>query len=239
MQYAQVRVSLPYEKIEDLVGRLKEASDIVVGYQHDPDQGCARPHCHFLLGNFNKTKVTFYNWCKQIGLLATDYQFSYNHSKKCQCCNGKKLVDKSFISYESKGKLEPVGGLKGISVEEVGEWRDRWVDRTQQLRITRDSGDGSLMAIGESSPVVADTVQKVPRCTRRQLLNEMIARLSKHDDHCDGVILDVIRETLVAEGEPVSIYKALEYRDSIIMHIDENNWKHEALGIISKRNSRY
>lgn len=234
MQYVQVRFhGLLDEKIE-LVNRLKEYSDVCVGYQHLPDQGCAKPHLHFLLANFKKSKTTFYSWCKSYGLTADEYWFSYFHSKKCQCCKGKNKVDMSFITYESKGNLEPVGGLKGVSVEEVGEWRSRWVDRTvqTQLRFVGETTDGS---VSESVPTQTDT----KRCTKKMLLNEMLARVDKMEDKSDDCILDVIRAVLVANGEPIGVYKVLDFRDSIVMHAVPDTWTSEVLGMISKRNSRY
>jgi len=130
MQFVAIRVTRPADELTDLVARLKEHCDVFVGYEHTPDQGCSRPHIHALLGNYTKTKTTFYNWCKSYGITdASDYFYSEFHSKKCNCCRGKKKVDISFITYESKGRLEPIG-LKGIGVEEVGELRARWVDST-------------------------------------------------------------------------------------------------------------
>jgi len=153
---------------------------------------------------------------------------------QCQCCKGKNKVDMSFITYESKGNLEPVGGLKGVSVEEVGEWRSRWVDRTvqTQLRFVGGTTDGS---VSESVPTQTDT----KRCTKKMLLNEMLARVDKMEDKSDDCILDVIRAVLVANGEPIGVYKVLDFRDSIIMYAVPDTWTSEVLGMISKRNSRY
>lgn len=232
MQFVQIRLHGEYDGLKPLLDRLSGESQLAVGFAHVPDSGCSQAHVHYLLGGFKPTKTTFYSWCKEAGLKPSDYYFARTHGRGCGCgCKGKKPVDLSFISYESKGKLEPLPGLKGIRVEEVGEWRARWVDRTvqTQLRFLEESPDGS--SSNESVPTKTDT----KRSTKKMLLNEMVAYVEKSGDYDDEKIIDVIEMVLKAEGEPIGMYKVLDYRDSILMHVDAHKWKYECLSLINKR----
>jgi len=99
---------------------------------------------------------------------------------------------------------------------------------------------------GESVPTQTNTtiLPSSKKATKKQLLNEMVARCmvlqgAIEEEQVlldDSRIGDVIREVLVAEGEPLCLYKDIDYRDSIVRAMQPERWKDEFLNYLAKRN---
>lgn len=116
MLYA-IRLTFPYEKLKDFFDRFEKA----VVYQHDADESVSRTHVHALL-EMSVSTDTAKNWVtKSVGYRPKSDMWSF--VSKLQ----KQPVTMEYITYMTKGKLEPVM-LKGYDKELCDKYKARWVN---------------------------------------------------------------------------------------------------------------
>lgn len=119
MNYAP-RLSFPYKDIAPWVSRVAMVSEKVIFYEHsdNPDN----IHCHGLIYGLSVDKDTIKNWLKEtLRLTPTRTQWTFPEQYK-----GRSVND-DFISYMSKGKLDPVWN-KGFAPELVAEQKAKGYD---------------------------------------------------------------------------------------------------------------
>lgn len=116
MLYA-VRLTFPYQKLVEFFDRFEK----VVVYQHDADESVNRTHVHALV-EISVSTDTAKNWVQKcVGSRPKKDMWSFVSKLK------KQPVTEEFITYMTKGKLEPVM-LKGYTKELCDKYKARWVD---------------------------------------------------------------------------------------------------------------
>lgn len=125
-----IRLTIPWS--ENLIPFFDQLEPCAV-YQHDADEEVSRTHIHALV-EVNVSTDTLKNRLQKIlgyRLPKTDWAFS-------QKLKGNPIEDK-FITYMSKGKLEPVH-IKGFTQEQCDKYKSEWIERTKPAL---DNKDGS------------------------------------------------------------------------------------------------
>lgn len=123
-----VRITFGFEEISKALHSWSEVCEKMVVYQHDPDMGCKRTHCHILihkpsLGD-EGLKKRFRKECPEQAKLIRGGQ-EWNWGDKAREVDDSDLA--KVITYMSKGSLAPVL-MKGFSQEEVEQLRLQWVE---------------------------------------------------------------------------------------------------------------
>lgn len=96
---------------------------VLVVYQHDADEEVSRTHIHALMENVNPSTDTLKRWIKaECGLTdISRYDWSF-----------KSLEDRKFITYMSKGTLQPVL-VHNIAYEEVTALASEWKEMRKSV----------------------------------------------------------------------------------------------------------
>jgi len=117
MLYA-VRLTFPYQKLVDFFDRFDKA----VVYQHDADESVNRTHVHALV-EMSISTDTAKNWVhKAVGFRPAKDMWSFVSKLN------KSPVTEEFITYMSKGRLDPVLMKGGYTKELCDKYKAKWVN---------------------------------------------------------------------------------------------------------------
>lgn len=199
------RISVAYEetKLDDLY----ELCERVIIYQHNADSSVKRTHIHGLIFGCTRKEDTVRN---------RFFKGKYEYSMKSK-------VDDKFITYMSKGILEPVY-VKGFDPELVRLRTTEWQDHK--------SAPGTTQVVLVDGKLVKEIPEKKKK-TKRELIEIMVSHYEPHMS--DLNMLKVIRKVLIDNNEVVGMYKVLDYYDSLLMFGDKSRWLEM---MASKINSR-
>lgn len=213
MNYA-VRITRPYDALQEVVVKFVNACKNVVVYEHEEDAKVARTHCHLLLVGCPVSTDTLKNWIKKrLGdVNKSDWSFKAAPLELQE--------NLGFITYASKGKHEPKFNNL-VSPDCLAELTAKWVDPAER-RIKYQ--DGKLVKeVDDAKPV-----------TKQALLQLMIAEIG---DTPAGVkdVLRGIRKVLIAQNCVIGQYKVLDYYDAYMMYARKEDWLHVLAARIERR----
>lgn len=122
-----IRLTYPYEDVKEFFRRF----DTCAVYQHDADEEVSRTHIHALVETACSTD-TLKNWLRKIIGSVEKSDWSFVAKLK-----GEPVTDR-FITYMSKGKLEPKL-VKGFTQEQIDAYRKEWIAHTKPAKGDKDS----------------------------------------------------------------------------------------------------
>lgn len=201
------RISSAYDDVK--LDELFELCERVIIYQHNADTSVKRTHIHGLVFGCTRKEDTVRN---------RFFKGKYDYSLKSK-------VDDMFITYMSKGKLDPVF-VKGFDPELIGLRKSEWQDH----RIT---------------PTVDVSDKSSNKKTKKELLRIMLETYDSQWAEVDkkssmrymslDSVLRHIRKILIDNNEVIGMYKVMDYYDSFMMYGNEDGWLEM---VASKINSR-
>lgn len=116
MSYA-IRLSYRYVDLASFIEELKDETDVLVLYEHEDGN---RPHVHIYTEGLKLTVLTAKNrLARYLGFRPAKTDWSF-----------KTAEDRKFITYMSKGVLQPKF-CKGIDGTELEGLRSQWIERRQ------------------------------------------------------------------------------------------------------------
>jgi len=119
------RISVPWIECSDVVlSFLKDISDKLVIYEHEADEDVMRTHIHGLIIGCQRSDDTLRN-----KLFKVNYTKNYELKSTYKTKTGTYPVDEKYITYMSKGNLEP-SYFHGITKEAIDEYKAAWVDHS-------------------------------------------------------------------------------------------------------------
>lgn len=204
-----IRVSVAYDVLTGFE-TIYELCDKVVVYEHEADEEVKTTHVHMLLEGYKRKEDTLRNAIKK-------HYTGPNFALKVKKDDGSP-VDDSFITYMSKGTLDPKYN-KGYDDGFIATRRGEWVERRVGVRL-------------QSGKLVKDPEEKKVK-SKRELLALMTAEIQDGSGTRD--ILEGIRKVLIRENQVIGQYKMLDYYDSYLMYNQKGKWLD---GLVAKINSR-
>jgi len=202
MNYAG-RVHCDDQQQSALIQGLKDRCDNMIVYRHDT----FHPHIHFLMMNTKCSYDTLVNVVKRVIPGATKDKYSF-----------KKDANDDFISYMSKGKLDPVY-TQGYSQELIQEKKLKGFDKTDRLQTSKPT---------ES--------KKSAQITNHQLITEIAARMFDKqglDVNADAIppydfenIYDATTETLKSHKKGGDIYYVMKMMETVLMVYYPDSHRH-------------
>lgn len=180
---------------EQVIQGLKSRCDNMIVYRHDT----FHPHIHFLMKNTKCTYDTLVNVVKRAIPGATKDKYSF-----------KAKANDDFISYMSKGKLDPVFN-QGYSEELIAEKKLKGFDKTDGLQT--------------SKPTETST-KKSSQITNHQLVTEIAARMYDiegltQDDEIPPYEFELLyqatTDTLKAHNKGGDIYYVMKMMETVLM----------------------
>lgn len=209
-----IRVTRPCLELKTFLNKLEERCDKMVFYQHDESTRVSRTHIHGLIVNCQVSTDTLKNWIKaDVGAVnKTDWSFVT------------KDVNEQFITYMTKGVLEPVM-VKGYSEEEINKFRSAWVEKPKKTNVL------TQFKVVSEKPETA-------RQRQTDLLQPVIDHFLTDPNGARGraviqQILKVIREKKIIAGR----YKIRDYYDYVMANINgtyHEDWADEIYRMCTK-----
>ena len=192
------RVSRVFNDVSSAMQRIADNSDRIIVYAHN--EGCERPHIHFLIENPQISTDTIKNWIKKDLntkiFCKTDWSFK-------QTFGDNQDVNYGYISYMTKGKYEPVF-QKGFTESEIKEYKDAWKN---------------------PAPKTKNLVQqklKQKELTYRDIVNITIENLNG-SSHPESICQE-LNKVLIANDRFIGRYKFRDLVDSISARQDNVGW---------------
>lgn len=193
-----IRITKPFSSLKWFCEKIKEHSDKSIYYEHTES---ARPHVHGLIVNPTISTDTMKNWLrKHLGPIPkTDWSFVA------------KDVNEKFITYMSKGKLEP-SYVFGFSDGEVNTYRGSWEDRPRKQMQTK------------LSYVVKETPDE-RRMRQEDMVKEIVRRVQLSEDKSTDFIIGTIYRVVSVENRTMlGRYKMRDYYDAVTAKVDYQGW---------------
>lgn len=197
-----IRVTRSFSDLRLFFEKLFEACEKLVVFEH---VDASRIHIHALIVECRVSTDTLKNWIKQVvgPVNKTDWSFL------------EKDVNEQFITYMTKGVLEPVA-VKGYAEEEIYVYRKAWVPRDKKKKQER------------ITYVVKETVEQ-RKLRQEDMINEIVLRINKI---CETRNLVSTREVIQLIYQVVAIenknmlgrYKLRDYYDTVTARTDPNSW---------------
>lgn len=135
---------------------IAERADAVCAVEHPPDTGCRRTHVHIYASALRVKKQAFYDYCDKIGVEPGNGARSF---KTTYDTDNPTPVNKGFLSYMSKGSIDPVF-LKGITMDEYNEYKAKGFskqDETSPAKSKKEKSEVTDFAIYEEIVSKLDT----------------------------------------------------------------------------------
>lgn len=207
----KVRVSRPYDDLKEFIEKLADACEVLVVYEHQADDSINRTHIHAYVEDPKVSTDTMKNWVKKV-LKVTSFpksDWSFTEAR-----------DRGFITYLSKGQLDPLF-VKGIEVEACRLLKADWVEQPQKK--------GKIQYI-----LKAENPQE-----RKMRQAEMIAEIRRriHTDapvddlgyHNIQNVLHIITDVVVRQNQNVcGRYKIRDYYDTV-MALENSHHHHTSM----------
>lgn len=206
-----IRITKPFSDLKWFCEKLNEYSDKSIYYEHTES---ARLHVHGLIVNPTVSTDTMKNWLrKHLGQIPkTDWSFVA------------KDVNEKFITYMSKGKLEPKY-VSGFSDVQVSSYRDLWEDRPRKQVQTR------------LSYIVKETPEE-RKMRQEDMVKEIVRRVQLSEDQTTDFIIGTIYRVVSVENRTMlGRYKMRDYYDAVIAKTDYQGWLVNMKKIVSYKDT--
>lgn len=194
------RITYMVYDVSTALQKIADKSEKLVVYAHDDGN---RPHIHFLIEGITQSTDTIKNWIKKdVGTVAkTDWSFKTEHEGK--------PIDYGYVTYMSKGKLDPVFN-KGFTDSELIELRNKWVVHKPSSK-KWDLKDAR--------------VDKEK--TQKEIVEVVIRELNGSSNPRE--IVKILNRILSEEQKIVGRYKFRDYVDTILSRVDKTGWEEQML----------
>lgn len=196
-----LRITASYDDASGLVEKISKNCESLIIYEHTD---AARVHIHGYVGGLKCSYDTIVNAMKKLCPAKADRTFSMTHGRK-------EPVSLSYISYMSKGKLDPKF-VQGISDDVIAQYKQQGYDKKDATTLTASNGK----LVKDMSPA---------RKLQIQLMSEMVAELGTIDlqaMHEERRIFNAIR--IVCKRNhyflPKGMHKIIEFRDNLLLHTE-------------------
>lgn len=173
--------------------KLKDQCESTIWFQHDQDHKVSRTHVHGLVINCKVSTDTLRNWLKTVSTKWERSDWSFKTEYKLN--GNKRQVDKHFITYMSKGNLDP------FLVHNIDDWKDyknAWIQPIQHQ---------------QTLPEMYGNKEK--SATRWEMLQDLQKRIELYDYEVnDRIIIEEIINVFKYNKQLLSRYKIRDFYDS-------------------------
>lgn len=202
------RISLSYHDVSGVIKLWAESCRQMVVYEHEADEEIKTTHIHLIMidckcKSYDSLHQQFHKLIKTS--LERNALWSWKHKDYPE-------PDLSFITYMSKGILEPVF-VKDVADRQIKTYKSQW----KHKKTTTESIIEPISQIVESKP---------KQMTKWELLtimkHEYELYKQKHPDHYISKTIRnrIVCEVLKANKQVIGLYKAMDYSYALSLHYD-------------------
>lgn len=203
------RVTLPYHDMSGVIEMWSRSCDKMVVYEHEADEDVNTTHVHMILINCKyKSQDTLCNQFRK--LIETERKgnglWSWEHKDYPN-------PDESYVTYMSKGKLEPVF-VKNMNDNEIEMYKSRWKQYNKKYVIVDEKNESEIIPV------------KVKQQTKWELLCIMDHEIKLYkQQYPNRIITKEIRNRIIVnvlkeEKQVIGLYKVQEYSYAFSLHFD-------------------
>jgi len=225
------RISLPYgECSEKVLEYLEPLSDKLVIYEHEADDDVSRTHIHGLIMDCSRSDDTLRN-----NLFKVNYTKNYELKSTYKTKNGVYPVDAKYITYMSKGHLDPKY-CKGFTEEEIAaykaQWKDMKINKFGRIELTpKEEGKPKAMSrfafVMHCAEIYAEEILKLAEegHVQRMPYNRRLAT--------QLVILECVKQQ-----QAIGFYKIVDIVDAIQMVANPQGLANNILDYLDARDKK-
>lgn len=218
-----VRLTRSYTDTRQVIEKFCEVSEKVLVYQHDSDTSVSRTHIHCYLCKVSVGTDTLKNYVKKVlGVVTPDeWSFKTTYNKK------RNKVDDGFVTYMSKGKLDPVYN-KGFDPIDIMRLTQAWVEPSANTGSWNVS-NGKLEVQGnEEQPKKVSVYDMQMECANR---------IDRNDIDGEDAILDVIADVMRKHRHRTHMYDTINWYDNVrfMSHRHRDGFRSDVLDKIRSR----
>lgn len=221
------RITVAYEELGLALLSLYDMSERIAIYEHEADEDVNRTHIHGLIMGCCRKEDTVRTKFFKGKYEATDYELK----TKFQDRNKRWWpVDDKYITYMSKGRLQPQY-VKGYSFEETEEFRKQWID----FDAVNTAKESSGIKVGDEHAAVAASPPK----KQMTVYSHCTAIIDGMKDKNNGLIGHNIIDEILAYANknklPMGAYKARDWYDCILQQAKPAKFRNMIVALIEKR----
>lgn len=196
------RITRPYALLSSIFEELE--SDRVIVYEHEADEEVSRTHIHFLIDGCEVQILSLKNRIRKVlkEIDRSDWSFKTGGTKE-------------FITYMSKGKLEPkyVRGYDNLDYT-IEELKAKWIDFKKQSIQTK------LLSKNNNKKTYQDIVDKVIKTVSRS--GKQIETINRTTvDLVTMILLQELNEHKILTGR----FKIRDMLDTIFREVAEEDFR--------------
>jgi len=230
MSLLACRVTNSFSDLSEVFVKISLNSEKIIFYEHSEE--VSRVHVHFLVENLTVSTDTIKSWIKK-GLNVEKYPAT-DWSFKTTWINSKTKksspVDYNFITYMSKGKLNPKF-KKGFTETEIDNYKNSFVDyssvsQTPKARQLKQQTISESLGKKEREKTYWSIVKDVVSICKD-------AETSDYRKVC-GILIQYLSNT----EKVVGIYKQADLVDTILIRLDQNAAHENLCEMVARRYGR-
>lgn len=215
------RITLPFHDVSGVIRMWSDACSQVVVYEHQADEEVSATHVHMILMDCKyKTAQQLKNiFYKEIETNRKGNElWSWEHKDFTN-------PDLSFITYMSKGVLEPIF-VKNVEQRQIENFRSKWISKKNSRPKLNDLLD-VIPAVHNGVP---EHLKKPTQKTKWELLGEMRAELESWKyEHPSWMLTKTQRNRIVVKvlkdnKQVFGLYKAIDFSYALQMYEDEDSY---------------
>lgn len=214
---------------EKVLEYLEPLSGKLIMYEHEADEDVTRTHIHGLVMDCSRSDDTLRN-----NLFKVNYTKNYELKSTYKTKTGIWPVDAKFITYMSKGYLDPKYN-KGFTEEEVAMYKSQWKDMTVSKH-----GRIALTPKEEGKPKAMSRFAFVIHCA--ELYSEEILKQYENgiERQCFNrrIATQIIILECVKNAQALGFYKIVDIVDSIQMVVNPQGLANNILNYLDARDEK-
>lgn len=206
-----IRITSSYYLSQHFFPQLNDICDQTIWYEHVGDDKVKRTHLHGLIMNCKVSTDTLKNWISKFNNRKFERSdWSFKQSYKIN--NKEEEVNLNFITYMSKGRLQPV---YVYNIDDYNGYKDLWVDK-------------------ETFQPTLHKFKQNDKLTKWQMLNDLKERMNTYsmERRTDETILSCIIDIHREQKQLISRYKIRDFYDSYKAIEDKDNFIEELKNIL-------
>lgn len=206
------RISSSYDDLISFCDKLSRNSDKLIVYEHD----ASRVHVHGLVSNCKVSTDTLKNWVKTALSVDTFPKSDWSFITKDKQGNN---VNDSFITYMSKGQLDPKC-VYGYDLDEVSQYKMQWKPIVRSTKVQ--------YILKQENPHEAKKRQI-------DMVDEICRRVDSQKITLGEDIVKVICDVVYRENRTiVGRYKIRDYFDIVVYRTQPDTFIRQITSLCSK-----
>lgn len=219
-----VRISRSYDDLKGMWEALREECTAMIVYQHDADEETSRTHVHAVLQDLSigveTIKYRVKSYLKTKVFCKSDWCFQTEVGRP------KSAVTWDYITYMSKGTLEPVL-IHNVTDNDIALKTSNWIPEGKGHKLYK---------------TIRDETPEQKRKRQIDLVKEVVAHIEqvkeqgqKYGPSLEEHVVMALQATILKHDLVVGRYKLRDYYDAVMMRVNPIGYRERIMGLVAFR----